>query len=187
MSNQLILASKSPRRRELLALCGVDFLSVEADVDETFDPSQDVVSACESIALKKAAKVLSLHSNAVVLGSDTIVVIDNEILGKPQNEADAQRMLSLLSNKVHQVITSVAIISKDHQDVFTSIVDVRVIELSEDMILDYIRTGEPFDKAGAYGIQGKAATFVEWISGDYYAVMGLPVVKVAQRLKNMQF
>lgn len=185
MGNQLILASKSPRRRELLALCGVEFLSVEADVDETFDPAMDVVSACESIALKKASKVLSLHPHAVVLGSDTIVVVDNKILGKPANEEDAFRMLRLLSSRIHQVITSVAIISKAHQDVFTSIVDVKMVELSDQMILDYIRTGEPFDKAGAYGIQGKAAIFVEWISGDYYAVMGLPVVKVAQRLKNI--
>ncbi len=181
---EIILASKSPRRKQLLALCGVDFKVREADLDEVLDESLSKVQAIELLAYHKALTVWQLHPQSLVIGADTIVLADDEVLGKPNNHEDAKAMLRKLSGRTHQVITGVCMMDQSKQEIFSSVVEVDFCVLSEKEIEDYVNSGEPMDKAGAYGIQGLAACFVKSIRGDYYAVMGMPVSKVYEHLKN---
>ncbi len=184
MNRPLILASQSPRRKELLSYCNIDFKTIVADVDETIDPALPIIEEIQRLAYKKAKAVLDLNPDSVVIGSDTIVVIDNQILGKPKNEEDAKQMLRLLQGRTHEVITGVCLCSNEKVDSFSHITEVTFFEMSEEEINWYVSTGEPMDKAGAYGIQGKCMIYIKDIKGDYYSVMGLPVSDVYQHLKQ---
>jgi septum formation protein len=180
----LILASQSPRRKELLGLFGIPFEIRVADIDETMDHA---MPAQQEVARVSRLKALAVPRSAddVVVAADTIVVCQGKVLGKPHSEAEARQMLQLLSGRDHQVMTGVTVLRGQREVVFTEITDLHFRELSDREIGRYIATGEPMDKAGAYGIQGGAALFVEKIDGDYYNVMGLPVCRLTQMLKQM--
>ncbi len=171
----VILASQSPRRRELLTLIGVPHTVRPADVDETVLPGELPVPHCERLAREKATTLALVAPDAVVIGSDTIVVIDDLILGKPTTAEDATRMLTRLRGRTHVVHTAVAVAFGGRTVSGVESVSVTFRMLDDARIADYVATGEPMDKAGAYGIQGYGATIVERISGDYFAVMGLPL------------
>mgnify|MGYP004572114887 FL=1 len=179
----LILASQSPRRKELLEKCGYPFSITVADIDETIDFSLSLEDAIQTLAYKKAEKVFTDHKEDVVIGSDTIVTINSQILGKPKDKNDAFNMLKSLSGKTHQVITGLAVITKDKVYKTVSVNDVTFYDLSDEEIYKYIETNEPMDKAGAYAIQGIASRYIKSINGDYYAIMGLPVSKLYHILK----
>lgn len=181
---KVILASESPRRREILSSIGLNYIAHSAFVDETFDQSLSIEKAVEQIALRKAEAVLPTYPNNVIIGADTIVVVDDEVLGKPSNDEEAYRMLKRLSGRTHRVLSGVAIISKDKQELFYEETKVTFYDLSEEMIHKYIATKECKDKAGAYGIQGKGCILVKEISGDYYNVVGLPIASLYRRLMN---
>ena len=181
---QLILASQSPRRKELMGLFARPFCIRVADIDETMDTAKAPYDEVARVSLLKARAVLREEGD-VVVAADTIVVCENKILGKPKTQEDAFQMLRLLSGKDHQVMTGLTVLKGDEAIVHTEVTDVHFRPLSDAEITAYIRTGEPMDKAGAYGIQGGGALFVEKIVGDYYNVMGLPVCKLGQALKTI--
>lgn len=173
---RVVLASSSPRRRELLSLIGIPHTVSPADLDETILPGETPVPHAERLARAKAAAVaerLDGEGDAVVIGADTIVVVDGDILGKPRDEPAAAAMLRRLAGRSHTVHTAVAVARGQHVVSGVESVDVTFRALSDEQIAGYIATGEPMDKAGAYGIQGYGATIVERIDGDYFAVMGL--------------
>ena len=180
----LILASASPRRKELLGLFRIPFEIRVADIDETMDfekPPFDEVARVSS--LKAAA---TPHTAAdVVVAADTIVVCEGRVLGKPHSETQAKEMLRLLSGRNHQVMTGVTVICGEQVKTFTEVTDLHFRELSDREIDAYIATGEPMDKAGSYGIQGGAALFCTHMVGDYYNVMGLPVCRLGLVLREM--
>lgn len=179
----LILASGSPRRKELLARTGRTFRVVVSDADEIAPKDMAPVDVAMHNARGKALAVASGQpASATVIGADTIVVLDGRIFGKPIDERDAHRMLRELSGKTHQVITGVALAHEGNCETFAEITDVCFRELSDAEITAYIATGEPLDKAGAYGIQGAAGTFVDHIEGDYDNVVGLPVARLERAL-----
>ncbi len=180
----LILASQSPRRRELLGLITPDFVVRVADIDETMDLTRPASEEVARVSLKKAMAV-ERQTGDVVVAADTIVVCDGQILGKPKDQADAFRMLSMLSGRDHQVMTGMTVMRDDDVYTCTEITDIRFRELLPQEIRAYIATGEPMDKAGSYGIQGGAALFATELHGDYYNVMGLPVCRLAMTLRNM--
>ncbi|MFS0554400.1 Maf family protein [Brevibacillus sp. 179-C9.3 HS] len=173
----LILASSSPRRRELLQTLGLSFTVLTSDVDETTAEHLSAKEVVEELSLRKAKEVASRLTEGVVLGSDTVVVLDGQILGKPVDEDDAFRMLSMLQGKEHTVYSGVALIDVEtgRTEVSHSHTQVRIRALTEREIKSYIATGEPMDKAGSYAIQGIGATIVEGITGDYFTVVGLPL------------
>jgi len=180
---ELILASCSPRRREMFALIGLDYKVIPSDADENIPPcSPD--KFVEELSLRKAAAVKKHHPGACVVGSDTIVAIDGEIIGKPVNEEDAFRILSRLSGNTHTVYTGLAVLTDDSTEVLHDCTRVTFAKLSEQEIRDYIASGEPMDKAGAYGIQGPAGVFVERVEGCYFTVIGLPLPKLYQALER---
>ncbi len=181
---QLILASQSPRRRELLGLFGIPFAVRVADIDETMDPALSAAEAVAQISHKKALAV-ERKADDVLIAADTIVVVQGRILGKPHSEEEAADMLRLLSGRDHQVMTGVTVLCGDKEAVFTEITDLHFRPLTDSEIQRYVRSGEPMDKAGAYGIQGGAALFCEKMTGDYYNVMGLPVCRLGQVLKEL--
>ena len=181
---QLILASQSPRRRELMGLFSRPFCVRVADIDETMDSAKPAGDEVARVSLMKA-KAIPHDPDDVVVAADTIVVCDGKVLGKPKSEEDAFRILSLLSGKDHQVMTGLAVLRGDRATVCTEVTDVHFRPLTDEEITAYIRTGEPMDKAGAYGIQGFGALFVERIVGDYYNVMGLPLCRLGQVLKTI--
>lgn len=181
---EIILASQSPRRKELLERIGIAFDVQAADVDETIDESKPLEQEIMRLSLKKAEAILKDHKDAIVIGSDTVVAIDNEVLGKPKTHQDAKRMLKELSGNTHQVITGIAVISNTFKEVDVSVSNVTFDSLTEEEIDDYINSGEADDKAGAYGIQGKAGCYINNIDGDYYAIMGFPINKVYKMLKK---
>ncbi|WNC16703.1 Maf family protein [Brevibacillus brevis] len=182
----LTLASSSPRRRELLQALGIAFKVQSSDVDETTAPGLSPQEVVEELALRKARAVASTLSEGVVLGSDTIVVLDDRILGKPADEADAFRMLSMLQGREHTVYSGVALIeaASGRSEVAHSSTRVKIRALSEAEIKAYIATREPMDKAGSYAIQGIGATIVEGIAGDYFTVVGLPLCLTANMLSR---
>ncbi|MGG4439132.1 Maf family protein [Brevibacillus fortis] len=173
----LILASSSPRRRELLQTLGLSFTIITSDVDETTAEHLSAREVVEELSLRKAKEVASRLTEGVVLGSDTVVVLDGQILGKPVDEMDAYRMLSMLQRQEHTVYSGVALIDVEtgRAEVSHSLTHVRIRALTEQEIKSYIATGEPMDKAGSYAIQGIGATIVEGITGDYFTVVGLPL------------
>ena len=180
----LILASQSPRRKELLGLFGQSFLIRVADIDETMDLTR---SAYDEVARVSRCKALAVEreEDDVVVAADTIVVCDGQVLGKPKSEAEALRMLQLLSGRDHQVMTGVTVLRGDRVETFTEVTDLHFRELSLREMQQYVASGEPMDKAGAYGIQGGAALFCQRMTGDYYNVMGLPVCRLGQVLREM--
>lgn len=182
---KIVLASKSPRRKELLGLLDLDFQIITADIDEAMDPSLPVTDEVARISYQKAVAVASgLASDTVIISADTIVELDGCLMGKPNDKADAARMLKNLSGKSHNVHTAVTVLQGDKHitRVVTTAVTFRAITHEE--ITAYIQTGEPMDKAGAYGIQGRASKFVSGIAGDYFNVVGLPICSLSQMLKD---
>ncbi len=172
--DNVILASASPRRQELLKKVFPKFEVIPADIDESVDKNIPPEKVAQYLAEKKAEHVGRKRPDALVIGSDTTVVLDDIILGKPKNEADAVNMLKLLSGKTHKVITGVSLFSHGKSRSFSETTFVTFHNLSDKQIAEYIKTGEWSDKAGAYGIQGKAGAFVEKINGDFDNVVGLP-------------
>lgn len=184
---RVILASQSPRRRELLALIGITHEVHPADVDETVHPHEAAVPHCERLARAKAHTLAVQHPDAVVIGSDTIVVIDGDILGKPANRGEAIATITRLSGRTHTVFTAVAVAHGGVTLSGVESVSVTFRPLDAAQIAAYVDTGEPMDKAGAYGIQGFGATNVERIDGDYFAVMGLPLGRMVGLLRDLGF
>lgn len=180
----LILASASPRRKELLGLFHVPFRIRVADIDETMDPAKPPFDEVARVSKLKATAV-SDGSDDVVVAADTIVVCEGRVLGKPHSEAEAVQMLQLLSGRDHQVMTGVTVVRGARMITFTEVTDIHFRKLSEKEIVSYVATGEPMDKAGAYGIQGGAALFCSHMVGDYYNVMGLPVCHLGQALREI--
>ncbi|AIK35971.1 MULTISPECIES: Maf family protein [Bacillus] len=181
---KLILASGSPRRKELLELAGVPFEIVVSEIEETIGAYSSPADIVMSLALQKASAVVENHEDSVVLGADTIVTYESRILGKPKDEAEAKEILQLLSGKTHEVYTGVALISKEKTVTFYERTEVTFWELTEEEVDAYIATKEPLDKAGSYGIQGKGSIFVQHIQGDYYSVVGLPIARLVRELKQ---
>ena len=182
---RVVLASSSPRRRELLTLIGIPHVVLPADIDEAPYPNELPPVHAERLAREKAAVIAARETDAVVVAADTIVVVDVEILGKPRDEADAAVMLRRLSGRAHVVLTAVAVARE--QTVVSGVESVGVTfrSLSDDEIGRYIATREPMDKAGAYGIQGFGATIVDRIDGDYFAVMGLALGRMVRLLASV--
>lgn len=181
---RVVLASQSPRRRELLTLVGIVHDVQPADIDETVGADEAPVPHCERLAREKAMLVATRNPEALVIGSDTIVVIDGQILGKPASPDDAVRMLTTLAGRTHTVFTAVAVCYGGETRASVEAVSVTFRPLSEALIRAYVATGEPMDKAGAYGIQGYGATIVERIDGDYFAVMGLPLGRMITLIRD---
>lgn len=183
MSNTLILASQSPRRKELLKQLGYDFTCVPADIDESVLSSESPEQYVARLALAKAQAIaIKHHDDVVVLGSDTSVVFGQHILGKPESLSDCHTMLTMLSGNTHEVVTAIAGVKGQRFEVVIVSTAVDFKTLSEKEITHYWHTGEPQDKAGAYGIQGIAGQFVKQIRGSYSAVVGLPLYETAQLL-----
>lgn len=185
----LILASASPRRRELLAQAGFVFEVAPADVSEFRKPGEDPIHFVGRLAREKAEAVISHQAvtpDTIILGADTIVVVDEEVLGKPQDAADAARMLRMLSGRTHQVITGVCLVKGRKRECAAEVTFVRFNTLSDEEIDAYVATGEPLDKAGAYAIQGRASRWVPRIHGCYFNVVGLPLALVSSMIEAMQ-
>ncbi len=182
---QVILASQSPRRRELLSLVGIPHLVRPADIDERYLPGEVPAAHAERLAREKARVVAAAEPDAVVIGSDTIVVVDGDVLGKPRDEPEAARMLGRLAGRSHVVLTAVAVAWRGHVRSGVEEVGVTFHPLTADEIDAYIATREPMDKAGAYGIQGYGATIVARVDGDYFAVMGLPLQRLVRLMTEL--
>jgi septum formation protein len=207
LKTMLVLASASPRRQELLRNAGIPFTTRPADVDETPLPGESARTCAERLAKEKALKISRHQPHAHVLGADTVVVVDDQILNKPVDVEDAVRMLRLLSGRVHQVITGVclvnpadapprsaaaqlqaprpyAVLAADNRQLLigSETTSVRMSDISEPEIREYVSTGEPMDKAGAYAIQGRASRWIPGIEGDYSNVVGLPIALVHRML-----
>lgn len=180
----MILASKSPRRRELLSMLGLEFTIVTADIDETMDPALSIPDAVAQVCRKKAEAVGADHPDQLILAADTVVVLDDTILGKPHSEEEACAMLRRLSGRTHTVMTAFCLWQGGVSETHVEQTAVRFRPLSDREICAYVATGSPMDKAGAYGIQDQAAIFVQALEGDYYNVMGLPLCALAQRLRT---
>ena len=185
-----ILASKSPRRREILEMLGVEFEVITSDADESSDITNpyklvEELSLRKGMAVKEEllAKGYDL-SDTVIISSDTIVAIDGEILGKPTDEEDAKRMLRLYSGREHEVVSGICLIGKDAQGVTHEVTKVTFDEMDEETIQSYVRAAKPYDKAGAYAIQGQASAYISGIEGDYFNVVGLPVNLLKRILKE---
>jgi septum formation protein len=194
-SRRLVLASASPRRQELLRNAGIAFETCPANIQESPLPGELPQAHAERLAREKAQAVSIQHPHDFILGADTIVVIENEILGKPREEQDAARMLQLLSGRTHQVITGVCLLGPglrtenrepgtDFKDIRSELTNVTMAELTAEDIHAYIATGEPMDKAGAYAIQGVASRWISRIDGDYFNVVGLPIALVYRMLEE---
>ena len=176
LREKLVLASGSPRRAEILERAGWPYEIIVAGIDETLLPNEDAAAYVQRLARSKAEKVASGLHQGLVLGADTTVVVADQILAQPVDEADARRMLDLLNAKWHEVLTGVALVRVGGETrVAYETTRVRFAEITDEEIDWYIGTGEPFGKAGAYGIQGKASLFIEEIDGDYFNIMGLPI------------
>ena len=180
----IILASASPRRQELLKILFDNFIVEPADIDETVRKSIELEQYPEYLAVKKARHIAEKHSpEDMIIGCDTGVFIDTLMLGKPDNTEQAKEMLTLLSGRTHKVITGCCIMHKGKTENITKVTEVEFYRLTPDDIDEYIQTGEPMDKAGAYGIQGKGSLLVKRINGDYFNVVGMPVAELKQKLK----
>ncbi len=185
---KLILASGSPRRAEILTFVGWNFEKQTADIDETPISGETPADYVQRLAREKASAIAKKHKNALVLGADTIVVIENKIIGKPVDLEDARKMLELLSGNWHEVFTGVALIKTENGEPETAVdlqkTKVKFAELTEPEINFLVEKGEPLDKAGAYAVQAQAALFIEEIQGDYWNVVGLPINLVYTMLRN---
>ena len=182
--SEIILASASPRRRELMELAGYDFEVICADIVEVVPENVQPQEVVMSLALQKAQAVAAEHGGSVVVGSDTVVALDGKILGKPHSEREACEMLRSLSGRTHKVFTGVAIVCGDKVKSFFDETDVEFYPLNDVEIKKYVATGEPMDKAGAYGIQGKGSVLVKKINGDFFNVMGLPIANLYREMSD---
>ena len=180
---QLILASQSPRRKELLGLFHIPFTVRVADIDETMDPAKDPAQEVARVSKAKAAAI-ERSADDIISAADTIVVLEGRVLGKPKSEEDAKAMLTALSDRDHQVMTGVTVLKGDNCLTHTEITNIHFRALSQKEICSYVATGEPMDKAGAYGIQGKGFVLVKGIHGDYFNVVGLPLAETVRHLKK---
>jgi len=181
---RVILASKSPRRKELLELLNIPFDVIVSDIDEQIDYNNDLVKEIEKLSYQKAMAVFKDHNDALVIGSDTIVKINNDVLGKPKSIEMAKNMLRELSDNTHEVVTGVTILYQDKVETFSSVAKVTFYPLTEEEIDEYVNSNEPMDKAGSYAIQGDGAKFIKSIEGDYYTIVGLPIAELYHRLKK---
>jgi septum formation protein len=181
----LILASASPRRRELLTQIGLSFEVFPAHIDETPRAAEDPATYVQRLALEKAHAIHTLHPEATILGADTTVVLDHIALNKPTDRAEAERMLRALSNRTHQVQTGLALISSHAQRTHLETTAVTFSPIPEADLEHYLNTPDPYDKAGAYGIQGYAARWIPRIEGDYFNVMGLPLAATVRLLASL--
>ena len=179
----LILASASPRRKELLSLFNIPFVIRVADIDEAMDLNKSPYDEVGRVSLEKALAV-PRDDDDIVIAADTIVVCQGKVLGKPRDESHAKEMLQMLSGRDHQVMTGCTVLHGQQCETFTEVTDLHFRTLSEAEIDRYIQSGEPMDKAGSYGIQGGAALFAERLVGDYYNVVGLPVCRLSQLLRE---
>ncbi len=187
MQDRLILASGSPRRKELLSNLQLNFDVVVSEIEEVMDHTMPTHDLVMSLALQKAQDVAKGYHEAYVLGADTVVVYGQQVLGKPESEEDSFRMLRMLSGNTHEVLTGVAILYKDTTVTFYERTEVTFWELSDDEIRVYIQSGEPRDKAGSYGIQELGSSLVQKINGDYFSVVGLPVSRTIRELERIGF
>ncbi len=181
-----ILASNSPRRKKLLEDAGVTFKIVSLNVDETVNEKMKPDKLVMVLAKRKAQAVLDIQPDDIIIAADTVVVKDGEVLGKPKDEADAYRMLKLLDNDKHEVYTGVCILSKEKEVLFYTMSEVWMKNYNDLQIYDYIKTGEPMDKAGSYAIQGLGEQFVDHYNGDFFTIVGLPLKTLLQELKNFE-
>ena len=184
MTPRLILASQSPRRADLLRMLGLAFDTIPADIDETWSAGEEPGPHAERLAREKAQAIAVREQGAVVIGSDTVVVLDGRVLGKPVDAGDAVRMLMGLQGREHEVATGIAVCTADTMRSAVERVRVRFRPFDRATATAYVATGEPMDKAGAYGIQGYGATLVERVEGDYFAVMGLPICRMIALLQS---
>ena len=178
----LILASASPRRRELFGFTGIPFEAVSLDVDEACTGNGETRVA--ELAYRKAIAAARLYPNRIILAADTLVQVNDEVLGKPENQAEAKEMLKKLSGKWHQVFTGVCLICGEHAQTQVDKTDVLFSELTQELIDGYVATGEPMDKAGSYAVQGRGGMFVEALNGSYSNVIGLPLALVRKMLET---
>lgn len=185
MTNQLILASSSPRRRELLEQVNIPFSIRQPETDESQITTDDPFDKVKQLAILKGRETPRFNANEVILAADTVVSYRDEIFEKPKSEQDAYRMLSLLGGNTHDVLTGVMIRSVDKEIIFVERTEVEFWPLSDADINRYIQTIEPYDKAGAYGIQSRGAMFVKEIHGDYFTIVGLPLSRVCRELKAL--
>jgi septum formation protein len=183
---KIVLASKSPRRKELLTQIGLDFIVDVSEIDEDKFKNLAPQSLVKKLSRVKAEKVAKRHKNAIIIAADTLVVLGKELIGKPKDEKDAVRILKKLSGKTHTVITGFTILDSKTKRQITEIVKskLKFKELSNQEIKDYVTTKEPMDKAGGYGIQGKASVFIERINGDFSNIVGLPIFSLCKALKK---
>ena len=183
---KIILASASPRRKEILENTNVKFDTIKSEIDEVILEHEPPKSVVMRLAFEKCMDIASMHKEDLVIGADTIVVLDDVILGKPKDEDDAYRMIEMLSKRTHQVITGISLVNlASNKKVLDYVVsNVKFKDLSHEDIKDYINTKESLDKAGAYGIQGYGALLVEEIQGDYFNIVGLPISKLSDLLKK---
>lgn len=181
---KLILASQSPRRKELLGLMNIPFEVRVSDADETMDRKDN--PACQvGLVSQRKAMAIPRNEEEAVIAADTVVVCDGQILGKPKTPDEAAQMLQMLSGRTHQVMTGLTVLYRQHSYTCTEVTQVTFRQLSRQEIVRYVQTGEPMDKAGAYGVQGGGALFVTHLDGDYYNVMGLPVCKLYCVLRQL--
>ena len=180
----IILASASPRRKQLMKMAGLKFTVVPADIPEIIPDGLPAEKESVYLAGIKAGYILSENPDDLIVGADTTVICEGRVLGKPRDKAEAKEMLRFLSGKVHEVYTGVAIVSEEVNEAFTSVTKVEFYELTDEEIDWYVSTGEPMDKAGAYGAQGKASLFVKGIEGDFFNVVGLPLCLLGSMLKG---
>ena len=181
----LILASSSPRRQQLLKFINADFLVEASDIRESLDETKGINRAIEDLAYRKAVAVFNNHPDDIVIAADTVVLLGERVLGKPQDKQQAISMLESLSDKSHYVVTGVSILAKQAGINFHVITEVVFYPLHKQEIIDYVEECQPYDKAGAYAIQEKAALFVKEIHGDYYNIMGLPVARLHKELQKI--
>ena len=181
---QLILASASPRRKELLSLFHIPFIIRVADIDEAMDETKSPYDEVSRVSALKA-RAVEREADDIVIAADTIVVCQNKVLGKPHSVEEAREMLTLLSGRDHQVMTGCTVLRGEQSVTFTEVTDLHFKPLSRKEIDSYVASGEPMDKAGSYGFQGGAALFCQRLDGDYYNVVGLPVCRLGQVLKDI--
>jgi len=182
---KFVLASNSPRRHELIHYLGIDFIVDASNIDEIIDETLSNEDVVMSLAFQKAYDVSKRYKEEYVLGFDTLVILDGKPIGKPNNREEAAIMLRALSGRKHTVLTGVAIVKGEYKDLFYDHAEVIFNEMTDQEISEYLDTGEPFDKAGSYGIQGYGSKHIKEISGDYFAIVGLPISKLYNKLKSL--
>lgn len=186
---KLVLASGSSRREEIMERLDLKFTVVPSKLDESKFENDDPVERVKTLAEEKAKSVSKLVEEALIIAADTIVVYENEVLGKPEKKSEARRTLKMLNGDKHQVITALTVMNSESEEIYSveNITDVKMMELSEEEITKYVETGEPLDKAGSYAIQGLGGLFIEEIKGSYYSVMGLPIHQLAKLLDKFNY